>query len=284
MMAACGMPNVLLATASCLVTPNVRVNGAHIREMMGQARAEGARIVHFPEGALSGYAKNEVLAWQDVDWECIRSETCLIAETAKALGLWVILGCNHQLSAPNLPQNSLYVISDTGELVDRYDKRLCSHTELNGWYSPGTSPVVIDVDGYRFGLALCIEVQFPEVFIEYGRLGADAVLLSAYARDPVFHVLAQAYSAANNLWISVSTPAQCATGLPIAVFAPDGSLVAKGSSTGAPSFIKTMLDRDDGKYDIALKKARPWRALAREGEIYSARMVDDERSRNKQTL
>jgi predicted amidohydrolase len=62
------MPGIVLATASSLVTPNVQTNGAHIREMMGKARAEGARIVHFPEGALSGYAKNEVFAWKDVDW------------------------------------------------------------------------------------------------------------------------------------------------------------------------------------------------------------------------
>jgi predicted amidohydrolase len=278
------MPSIILATASSLITPNVLTNGAHIREMMGQARSQGARIVHFPEGALSGYAKNEVLAWQDVDWQCIYSEVRLIAETAKTLGLWVVLGCNHQLSAPNLPHNSLYVISDTGELIDRYDKRLCSHTEINGWYSPGASPVIVDVDGYRFGLALCIEVQFPEVFIEYCRLGADAVLLSAYASDPVFHLLSQAYAAATNLWVSVSTPAQCSTGLPIAVFAPDGSLVDIGASTGVPSFIKTVLDRDHEKYDIALKKARPWRALAREGDIYSKRRVDDERSKDKRTL
>jgi predicted amidohydrolase len=169
------MPNIVLTTAPSLITPDVRANGAQIRKMMDQARAEGAQIVHFPEGALSGYAKSEVLAWQDADWECIRSEIGHIAEYAKALRLWVVLGCNHQLSEPNLPHNSLYVISDAGELVDRYDKRLCSHTEINGWYSPGAHPVVIEVDGYRFGLALCIEVQFPELFMEYGRLGADAV-------------------------------------------------------------------------------------------------------------
>jgi predicted amidohydrolase len=139
---------------------------------------------------------------------------------------------------------------------------------LNGWYSPGTSPVVIRVDGHSFGLALCIEVQFPEVFMKYGRLGADAVLLSSYTKDPIFHVLAQAHAAANNLWVSVSTPAQCAASLPVAVFAPDGSLAGRGASTGVPTSITTVLDRDDERYDIALKKARPWRMLAREGNIY----------------
>ncbi len=278
------MPGIVLATASSLITPNVQTNGAHNREMMADARAEGARIVHFPEGALSGYAKSEVLAWQGVDWELVRSEIGLIVETAKTLGLWVVLGCNHPLNAPSLPHNSLYVISDTGELIDRYDKRLCSHTEINAWFSPGTSPVVIGVDGCRFGLALCIEVQFPEVFMEYGRLGADAVLLSAYAHDPVFHVLAQAHAAANNLWVSVSTPAQYTTSLPVAVFAPDGSLAGKGGSAGVPSFITTVPDRDDERYGIALKKARPWRALARKGDIYSLCRVEDERSKNRRAL
>jgi predicted amidohydrolase len=284
MMVACDMRNFVLATASSFVSPSVRVNSAHIREMMGQARAAGARMIHFPEGALSGYVKSEVLSWQDVDWASVRTEIGLIAEEAKALGLWVIFGCNHQLTTPNLPHNSLYIISDMGELVDRYDKRLCSHAEINGWYSPGTSATVIEVDGYRFGLALCIEVQFPEVFMEYSRLGADAVLLSAYARDPIFHVLAQAYAAANSLWISVSTPAQCATDLPVAVFAPDGSLAVKGSEDGDPSNVITILDRENGEYEIALRKARPWRALAREGHIYSVRMVDDERSRNRRSF
>ncbi len=251
---------------------------------MADARAEGARIVHFPAGALSGYAKSEVLAWQGVDWELVRSEIGLIVETAKTLGLWVVLGCNHPLNAPSLPHNSLYVISDTGELIDRYDKRLCSHTEINAWFSPGTSPVVIGVDGCRFGSALCIEAQFPEVFTEYGRLGADAVLLSAYTRDPVFHVLAQAHAAASNLWVSVSTPAQCTTSLPVAVFAPDGSLAGRGAGAGVPSFITTAPDRDDERYGIPLKKARPWRALARKGDIYSLCRVDDERSKNRRAL
>jgi hypothetical protein len=76
----------------------------------------------------------------------------------------------------------------------------------------------------------------------------------------------------------------CSTGLPAAVFAPDGSLVDTGASTGVPSFIKTVLDRDHEKYDIALKKVRPWRELAREGNIYSKLRVDDERSKNKRAL
>jgi len=57
-----------------------------------------------------------------------------------------------------------YVFSDTGALLTRSDKRFLSNSELAGWYSPGTAPITFDVDGYRFGCAICIESTFPEVF------------------------------------------------------------------------------------------------------------------------
>src|SRR5207253_6081540 len=51
---------------------------------------------------------------------------------------------------------------DAGAIVTRYDKRLLSRTEAAYMYTPGTAPTVFDVDGYRFGTALCIEIQYPE--------------------------------------------------------------------------------------------------------------------------
>jgi predicted amidohydrolase len=63
------------------------------------------------------------------------------------------------LSGPNRPHNSLYVVSDQGAVVERYDKRFLSHTEVRFLYTPGTRPVVFEVDGFRFGTVLCIEVD-----------------------------------------------------------------------------------------------------------------------------
>ncbi len=278
------MSNIILATASNLISVDVRSNGQQIRELMVRAKDEGARVVHFPEGALSGYVKSEISAWEEVDWQCVRTEIGLICGLAKALGIFVVLGCNHRLNSPHLPHNSLYVISDSGEIVDRYDKRYCSHAEINNWYSPGLLPVIFTVDGYRFGLALCIELCFPELFMEYCNLGADCVLLSAYARDPMYQILAQARATDNNLWISVSTPAQCAAGLASAICGPDGSVTARASTDGAPSLIQTIIDKDDARYEIALNRARPWRALARTGDIYASRRVEDTRSLDKLSI
>jgi hypothetical protein len=38
------------------------------------------------------------------------------------------------------------------------------------------------------------------------------------------------------------------------------------------------LDRTDPDLDVALNKARPWRATARAGDIYATRRVTDARS------
>lgn len=33
--------------------------------------------------------------------------------------------------------------------------------------------MVFDVDGFRFGIAICIEINFPDLFAHYDRLDVD---------------------------------------------------------------------------------------------------------------
>lgn len=267
-----------IAAAQSSITPDVRENGRHIRNLMLSAKAAGCRLIHFPEGALSGYAKSQIKDWATVDWKTLREELDAIAEHSARLGLWTVLGCNHRLTDPNRPHNSLYVISDEGMLAGRYDKRLCSNTELTDWYAPGAAPFIFDVDGIRFGMALCIEVQFPELFIEYERLGIDCLLFSAYSEDLMYRLLARAHAAFNNFWLSLSIPALPGNHLSAGLIGPDGSLLATASEDGKPSIVCGRIDKNDPRFDISINKARPWRAAARSGKIFEIRRVIDPRS------
>ncbi|MCU1503823.1 MAG: hypothetical protein JWM12_3177, partial [Ilumatobacteraceae bacterium] len=112
----------------------------------------------------------------------------------------VVRGLMQRAAIAHRPHNSLYVISDQGRIV-RYDKRFCSNTEITQFYSPGFEPVVFDVDGYRFGCSICIEVNFPQLFAEYERLGVDCVLLSAWPVDAIFLTKARAHAAINCYWL-----------------------------------------------------------------------------------
>jgi predicted amidohydrolase len=270
---------VLIATAQSAMSTDVRLNGQSIRALMTEARENGARIVHFTEGALSGYSKSEVPHWTAFNWAVIREELQNIAVRAGELGLWTVLGCAHRLSDPHRPHNSLYVIDGTGTLVARYDKRFCSNNEINNWYSPGFEPVWFDVDGFRFACAICIEVAFPEVFAEYERSGADCVLFSAYSHNPMYGIMLQGHAAINNLWISLSTPAQCGAKLPAGLIGPDGEFSSRCPATTQPAIALGELDKT--RYEIPLDKARPWRKIARERRIYEMRRVADQRSANK---
>lgn len=269
-----------LAIAQIDISSDVRRNGGALRRCMTTAAHQGARLVHFPEGALSGYVKSQIKNWGDVDWCSLREELERTAEAAAKLGIWTVFGANHRLTPPNRPHNSLYIISDKGKLAGRYDKRFCSNTEINDWYAPGSEPAIFSIDGFRFGCVLCIEIHFPELFMEYERLGVDCVLFSAYAKDPIFGVTAQAHAAINNVWLSLSTPTECSRGLASGLVAPDGRFVAR-CRAGRSGMIIRELDRAAPELDIALNKARPWRRAARAGDIYAARRVEDSRSANR---
>jgi predicted amidohydrolase len=267
-----------LAIATCQPTASSypRENGAQVRRMLRESAAAGARLAHLPEGFLSGYAVAQVSAWEDVDWDVVRQELESVAALAGELGIWVVLGSAHPLTPPHWPHNSLYVISDAGDLVDRYDKRKCSHTELTRFYTPGFEPVVFDVDGFRFGLATCIEINFPDLFADYERRGVDVMLVSAYPVDSIFATKARAYAAIHNYWLSLSVPAQTAHLFRSALIGPHGEVL--GDAGDDAGLVVAELDRHDPDLRVALDLARPWRASARAGLIYEERRVEDERS------
>ncbi len=262
------------------IEPDVRRNGAAIRRLMTRAARGGVRLVHFPEGALSGYVKAQIKSWDDVDWAVLREEMEETAEAAGKLGVWAVFGANHRLTTPNRPHNSLFILSDAGKLVGRYDKRLISNAEIEDWYTPGTEATVFKVEGIKFGCALCIEIHFPELFAEYERLGVDCMLFSAYAQDPIFGITAQAHAAINAYWLSLSTPTQCSRGLTSGLIAPNGGFVGR-CRPGRSGMVVRTLDRDAPELQGALTKARPWRAAARLGGIYEPRRVIDTRSTNR---
>lgn len=213
-----------------------------------------------------------------MDWTALREELETTAALAADLQLWTVVGSNHPLTPPNRPHNSLYVISSAGELVARYDKRLLSFTEISDWYSPGSDRLVFDVDGFRFGCALCIEIQFPELFVEYAREGVDAVLLSTFSRDPMFAVQAQGHAACGAFWLGFSVPAQSSDAAPAGLVGPDGQWIARAPADGTSALAIADLDRTSPALEVALKYGRPWRARARAGDLHEAARIVDPRS------
>ena len=276
-----------VAAAQTFVSADISKNGEAIRNTIAEAAIAGARLVNFCEGALSGYAKSQIVAtenWPQFDWQRQENELKAIAATCAEQEVFAVVGAAHHIDDETPPHNSLYVFSDTGQLLTRYDKRLISHSELDGWYTPGTEAIVFEAEGIKFGLAICIESQFPEIFIEYENLGVDAVLFSSYRLSEHFQIVLRAHAGLNCIWISSATPAQEAHKGPAHVIGPDGCWMDQCKKTDGNSFALANLDRDDPAFHVPIKLARPWRASAREGDIYRNKYSDHLRSRQRNCL
>jgi predicted amidohydrolase len=274
-----------IAIAQTEVAFDARINGPRVRAQMRQAAAAGARLIQFTEGAMSGYPSGpgkQALAGWGIDWTALRAELEETAALAADLSLWTVIGAAHRLTPPHRPHNSLYVISDRGEIAGRYDKRLLSYSEVTDWYAPGARPLVFEVDGFRLACLLCIEIQFPELFVECAQAGVDLVLLSSFSRDPMFAIQAQGHAACGTFWLGFAVPAQCSDAAPAGLIGPDGRWIAQAPADGAAALVIADLDRKAERLNVALNHARPWRARARAGDFYDSADILDPRSTDTQ--
>lgn len=249
-----------IAVVQSRIERDIAANGAHIRALLSDVASVGAKLALFPEGALSGYAKAQVRDWAELDWTVLAMEMVAISAHAAALDLTAVIGAAHAVPGRR-PHNSLFALPGG----PRYDKRYLSHTEITGWYSPGFDAVAFDRSGYAFGMTVCIEVQFAELFVAYEALGVDCVLHATYGMGAIGDVILQGHAATNCLWLAAATPAN-ADDPRSGIIGPDGRWMARCGA--GVDIVAATLDRTDPRFDIALNKARPWRRLAREGGIY----------------
>ena len=166
---------------------SIAQQGRETRELMRTAAAGSARLLVFTEGSLSGYPQQRLISsepeqvaeadWSLLAWDALAHELRLTAELAGGAPTMDRRRGSSPLTRWRETFNSLHVISDAGIVVDRYDKRYLSTTENSFLYAAGTHPTMFEVDGLRFGCALCIEAGLPEVFTEYESMNADCVLL-----------------------------------------------------------------------------------------------------------
>jgi predicted amidohydrolase len=288
---------VRLAVAQTLVREDprdvdaLRESGRQVRALMREASARGARIVHFPEGAICFPNKHIMSAagpdtvgpadWSRYQWTVAQAELAAVAELAAELRLWTVIASVHRLTEPSRPHNSLYVVSDRGTVVTRYDERRLSKTKVSYLYEPGRSPVTFDVDGVRFGCLLGMEIHYPELFAEYETLDVDCVLLSTTGVSPG-NVAAQTqgHAANNGYWVSLSVPAGHSAMGPSGVAAPNGEWLGRCPADGSPAVVVVDLDDRCEAAAVAVSLARPWRRESRAG-VCDAPPAADPRSEDR---
>ncbi len=125
----------------------------------------GARIVVLPE---------KVAALSDADAGFRRKE---LSELAERNGIYLVAGL--QLNHSDEKDNTLWLFGPSDGLMAEYHKQhLVPHLEAD--LAPGHEDMVRQIDGRRFGLAICRDLLFASPAQEYGRLGVSVLLVPAW--------------------------------------------------------------------------------------------------------
>ncbi len=170
-----------LRVASCQfpVSADIASNARWIRKYLERAKRAGAHLLHTSESSLSGYAGSDFDNFDAFNWDLLRRETQALCELAKRLELWLVLGSAHYLDEETKPTNCLYLIDPAGQIVDRYDKSMCTLGDQRH-YTAGNRLVTRDIQGVKVGLAICYDACWPQVYAAYQELGTTVMLHSFY--------------------------------------------------------------------------------------------------------
>lgn len=289
-----------LRIASCQfpVEANISSNLEHILSQIAQASNDGAHIVHFPEAALSGYAGVDIPTSDDIHWAELHEATRHVMQAAHDHHVWVLVGSAHRLTTPNPPHNSVYVINDTGQIVERYDKRFCTGRSLPvreldlAHYSPGNHATIFELNGYRCGVLICYDYRFPELYRDLRTRDVDIIFQSFHnaRRSKLEHDSGNIWesvvpatmicrAATNHFWISATnSSAQYSCWGNFFVY-PNGHLPSQ-LPAHATGILLSDIDPNDTYWDAS----QPWRERSIHGQLHSGELMEDCRSQDRQQL
>ncbi len=301
-----------VATCQFPISSNIRSNLRYVLRQIRAAKDRGAHVAHFPEACLSGYAGTDFASFEGFDWSLLEECTRRVLDLARELRIWIVLGSAHRLTAPYKPHNSLYVVDDCGEILDRYDKMFCAgdRSEETGdlaHYSPGDHFSVFTIKDVRCGALICHDYRYPELYREYKRRGVQLMFHSYHAGNiPPEHFRAMreavgdgnqrlnpgatipgitmpatmvAEAANNHVWISCPNSSARESCWPSFFVRPDGVVTGRLRRHTAGVLVSEV-DTDEEIYDSTVA----WRDRTMNGILHSGTLVRDKRSEERAGL
>lgn len=167
---------------------SVEQNLATCRRLVEAAAEESARVVLLPEnfaylGPETG--KRELAERLGDSGATIQG---MLVRAARDTGVTIVAGGFPERSGDaQRPYNTCAVISPSGELrasyrkIHMFDVKLPDGTELSESVATqaGSEPGVVDIDGFKFGLSICYDLRFPELYRALSDRGAEVLLVPA---------------------------------------------------------------------------------------------------------
>ena len=169
-----------ITIAQLKVTRDVDANLAAMKRAFAQAGSEKAEWIVFPEAMLSGYhggfdQQKVAAAFKECQSLCKQHKlTGLIGTCWKEDGK---------------VYNQVRIVSSSGELVNAYAKRCLTYGDAK-WAEPGTTDLVFQAGGLKFGTLICNDLWVtpgftdgpnPHLTLKQKKAGAQVIFQSIHS-------------------------------------------------------------------------------------------------------
>jgi predicted amidohydrolase len=232
-------------------TRDLATNVHKIIEFISKCADAGARVVVFPECALTGYFDNAFMKTLSVDE--LASAEHQVAEACRKHNVYAIIG-TPCLEGARL-YNSAAIINPRGTILDRYHKIQLAES----WPTAGNRLLVFKIDDVKACIIICHDERYPELVRLPVLAGARVVFyvshesgLDKESKLAPYRAQIQARAVENTVYVvQANAPANSdATGShgQSRLIAPDGNLIEEASMFGEKVITSTLeMDRATGR-------------------------------------
>jgi omega-amidase len=150
-----------VAQISCTLG-DLNANLLKIRDFSSRAKNSGAELIIFPEMADTGYSMPVIRA-NAQPWN--KGAVPELQKIAKSFSIGMICGVSER-DGPSI-YNSQVFIDANGEVAAKYRKLHLFTTapiEEHKCFAAGDELTSLALGGFRFGLSICYDLRFPELY------------------------------------------------------------------------------------------------------------------------